>query len=798
MSDATFGRPRRRSGSNGNGGGGGHSNASSRRSTSPSRREDELSQPGDFGVATAAPTRKAFTMPDVKPPTEWLSDIHDAGSTAVQEWLEKAKEKAKDGEGKIGVMPGMKFKFGPPGGVGAGWKKADEAASGADVDAAPGAAAESPITPGKEPKSSSSSRFGRTSSMTSMSSRDGTENDPGEETELLDASVEISPSSADERRTKRTSSDVAVMPRADEERRAAAAAAVSRGASSKKGQTGGPGDGVASKQKSLKDPGRSIAIVTTAALPWMTGTAVNPLLRAAYLARRGLHDVTLVIPWLAPSEQKIIHPSIVFDSPEEQSAYVRKWVKERCGFEPSNLKMDFYPGRYHTDKYSILPVGDVSEYITDKSHDVAVLEEPEHLNWYNSGERWSDKFQHVVGIVHTNYLEYAKMEAHGNVKEKALRLVNSWVSRLHCHKIIKLSDAVQEFPRSETVNVHGVSEVFLEVGKRKATAAAAAMAAQNDPDSAAATSAGRAVSNVLRSKRRAAKERKEKARADAARGRGADGTAATEPAGTPATTPAEPPTPERVTPSNEVFTKGCYFLGKVVWGKGFHELLERVEAHNTSADGAAYPLELDVYGNGEDFHSVTQTSAEKNLPLTFHGRADHASDAMHDYKVFVNPSLSDVVATTTAEALAMGKYVICASHPSNEFFSSFPNCLTYDSPEEFSKCVKKALSTDPTPLSSRDRYRLSWEAATDRFLDAAELGEEQVSGPGTSRTGKAGETLVHALHSNMLRREKFRRAAGAGANTMTPPERLDGTWEPEQFTEKTVFSAGEKKDITRK
>ena len=82
-----------------------------------------MSQPGDFGVATAAPTRKAFAMPDVKPPTEWLSDIHDAGSTAVQEWLEKAKEKAKDGEGKIGVMPGMKFKFGPPGGVGAGWKR---------------------------------------------------------------------------------------------------------------------------------------------------------------------------------------------------------------------------------------------------------------------------------------------------------------------------------------------------------------------------------------------------------------------------------------------------------------------------------------------------------------------------------------------------------------------------------------------------------------------------------------------------------------------------------------------------
>ncbi|CAN8248208.1 unnamed protein product [Cochlearia groenlandica] len=458
------------------------------------------------------------------------------------------------------------------------------------------------------------------------------------------------------------------------------------------------------KQQQRQERKQHVAIFTTASLPWMTGTAVNPLFRAAYLSEYdGQRRVTLVIPWLTLNHQLLVYPnSITFVSPSQHEAYLRHWLQQRLSF-PLSFHIRFYPAKFATDKRSILPVGDISDSIPDEDADIAVLEEPEHLTWFHHGKKWKTKFNYVIGIVHTNYLEYVKREKQGLLKAFLLKYLNSWVVGIYCHKVIRLSAATQEYPKSIVCNVHGVNPRFLEIGLKKL---------------------------------------------------------------------------EQQKLQEQPFTKGAYYIGKMVWSKGYKELLKLLDKHqNELAE-----LEVDLYGSGEDSEEIIEAAQKLNLTVHVYPGCDHADSRFHSYKVFLNPSTSDVVCTTTAEALAMGKIVVCANHTSNEFFKQFPNCRTYDDGKGFAKATLKALNEQPSQLTEQQRHELSWEAATQRFIKASDLnrlsrGDSNLSktsvfGSSSLSVGKNLEEMSAYIHFLASGFEASRRAFGAIPGSLQPDEEL--------------------------
>ncbi|CBN79076.1 Digalactosyldiacylglycerol synthase, family GT4 [Ectocarpus siliculosus] len=443
-------------------------------------------------------------------------------------------------------------------------------------------------------------------------------------------------------------------------------------------------------------PERRIWVVTTAALPWMTGTSVNPLLRAAYLTRgRDPGKVSLMIPWLGLEDQHFVLPDgHRYERKEDQEAFIRGWLRGAgMTSEADDLRIAWYDARYHQVAGCIFPMGDITRLIPDDEADVCIMEEPEHLNWFRAtGVNWSKKFTHVVGVIHTNYVHYTLADtnhwASGRVKAPFARAFNKIMARAYCDKVIKLSATLQKFAEEkETVtNVHGVRENFLLVGDDRAKAAARGepFAAGNRP----------------------------------------------------------------------------YFLGKMLWEKGYGklwDLLEGYQAAQNQPDGeegreASSPaalaekktaaagdhrahatpagdkvdaggdgggIILGAYGSGPDSDPIRERAAVMGLSVEFNPATDHAE--LSQYKTFVNPSESEVLCTTVAEALAMGKFVVIAEHASNEFFYQFPNTLKFKSQEEFNEQLSYSMTNEPVPLTPEQRHVLGWSAATDRLVESAKV-----------------------------------------------------------------------------
>jgi digalactosyldiacylglycerol synthase len=205
---------------------------------------------------------------------------------------------------------------------------------------------------------------------------------------------------------------------------------------------------------------------------------------------------------------------------------------------------------------------------------------------------------------------------------------------------------------------------------------------------------------------------------------------------------------------------GVYFLGKLLWAKGLDGLLN-LETEFRRRTGNYF--DIDIIGSGPDQDDIEASFVAKKIPAKFLGRKDHL-EFCANYKIFVNPSLSEVLCTATAEAIAMQKFVICPLHPSNTFFEIFPNCLLYRNKKEFISLLKYALTHDPEPLSDDLKYTLTWEAATERCLQAAIITKRNAR-----RLERLGQTKssrdLAKLHNDLNHGPKgnvFRTILGAG------------------------------------
>ncbi|MCL1127949.1 glycosyltransferase [Shewanella surugensis] len=361
---------------------------------------------------------------------------------------------------------------------------------------------------------------------------------------------------------------------------------------------------------------KSIYIITTASLPWRTGTSINPLYRSICLAKME-NNVTLLLPWLnRKSQQQLYHQE--FKSTSELVSFINEEIKDS-----KLINIEFYQARLITlsGLQSIYPKERIDRIIP--FCETLIIEEPERLLLLTLFKRLKFNPNNIIGVIHTNY-DYFLIKHYPKWVRNVLRLYTTFLMNKYCHRIIHLSKVTQKtFNNGEILPINGVrKEYFSTLHLSK-------------PDT------------------------------------------------------------------------SVYFIGKVIWEKGFKELIDLMSYANLN-------LTIDCYGNGHNKQQIIQYANKNNVNLNIHSTITHPAHDLQRYKIFINPSYSEVLCTTTLEAIAMGKWVLIPKHISNDYFYQFKNVLVYDDNKSFKLLLTKAIKS-PAPLDPTTQ-KLEWLSVTQEYL----------------------------------------------------------------------------------
>lgn len=155
--------------------------------------------------------------------------------------------------------------------------------------------------------------------------------------------------------------------------------------------------------------------------------------------------------------------------------------------------------------------------------------------------------------------------------------------------------------------------------------------------------------------------------------------------------------------------KRFFYMGKLIKEKNIDKIIHTIKRQ---------PLPLDIIGTGT--YSERLTHLSRNMPnLRVFSQVENVPNFLKDHKALFNPSISEVHCTTTMEALAMNKFVILPSDPSNDCFKQYKNSLIYQNEAEMLACLDYALHHEP--VYDEQVEALRWRHTTDNLLACSKI-----------------------------------------------------------------------------